>query len=109
NPARVNPATARRSYSIAGVSPAEHGTCSFFKAFGLVRSETHPIHQEATQQEATQQEATQRETNPAGNNPAGGNPATAQFQQELSSATIIRNGKPMNHIEETDESHRKNR
>ncbi|MCB5251825.1 MAG: hypothetical protein LHW51_02495, partial [Candidatus Cloacimonetes bacterium] len=104
NPARVNPATARRSYWIAGVSPAEHGTCSFFKAFGLVGCETHPI-----QQEATQQEATQRETNPAGNNPAGGNPATAQFQQELSSATIIRNGKPMNHIEETDESHRKNR
>ena len=38
---------------IAGVSPAEHGTCSFFKALGLVdagriesgKSATHPIRQ----------------------------------------------------------------
>ncbi|MDY0128347.1 MAG: hypothetical protein RBR69_09480, partial [Candidatus Cloacimonadaceae bacterium] len=28
---------------IAGVSPAEHVTCFFFKAYGLAGCETHPI------------------------------------------------------------------
>ncbi|MDD3534305.1 MAG: hypothetical protein PHR27_09820, partial [Candidatus Cloacimonetes bacterium] len=85
------------------------GRALFSRPLALLDARRIQSSRRPTQQETTQQEATQRETNPAGNNPAGGNPATAQFQQELSSATIIRNGKPMNHIEETDESHRKNR